>query len=176
VFVQTAPEKKKQSATSSSRDEHSPKSNLATWHTLSIDQAFGRLQADAAQGLTPAEAARRLAQYGANALSPARQRSTLSIFIAQFRSLIVALLVAATAIAYAMGDQIEAVAILVVFVINAAIGFLTEWKADRTLSALQKQSVPIAACSLLPVAVIECVKLLQRFATRDPSAVLGTTI
>ncbi len=142
--MQTAPEKMKQSATSPSRDEHSPEANLATWHTLSIDQAFGRLQADAAQGLTPAEATRRLAQYGENALSHARQRSTLSIFIGQFRSLIVALLVAATAIAFAMGDQMEAVAILVVIVINAAIGFLTEWKAERALSALQKQSVAIA--------------------------------
>ena len=64
--------------------------------------------------------------------------------MAQFRSLIVALLVAATVIAFAMGDYIEAVAILVVIVINAAIGFFTEWKAEQALSALQKQSVRVA--------------------------------
>ncbi len=50
---------------------------------------------------------------------------------------IVALLVAATVVAFAMGDNIEAVAILVVIVINAGIGFLTEWKAEQALSALQ---------------------------------------
>ncbi|MEJ7590023.1 MAG: hypothetical protein WKF77_00590 [Planctomycetaceae bacterium] len=77
-------------------------------------------------------------------MSQAHQHSALSIFVAQFRSLIVALLVVATAIAFAMGDHIEAVAILVVIVINAAIGFLTEWKAERALSSLQKQAVPIA--------------------------------
>ena len=142
--MQMAPAKTKQSATTLIGDERSPQANPAAWHTLSIEQAFERLQADAAQGLTPEEASRRLTRYGANTLSHARQRSTLSIFIGQFRSLIVALLAAATAIAFAMGDQIEAVAILVVIVINAVIGFLTEWKAAQALSALQKQSVPIA--------------------------------
>ena len=56
----------------------------------------------------------------------------------------VALLVAATAIAFAMGEMLEAVAILVVIVLNAGIGFFTEWKAARALSALQKQSVRVA--------------------------------
>ncbi len=67
-----------------------------------------------------------------------------SIFLAQFHSLIVALLVAATVIAFAMGENIEAVAILVVIVLNAGIGFFTEWKAEQALSALQKQSVRVA--------------------------------
>ena len=95
-------------------------------------------------GLTQIEAARRLSQYGPNTLAQAHQRSTLAIFLAQFRSLIVALLVAATVIAFAVGDTIEAVAILVVIVINAGIGFFTEWKAEQALSALQKQSVRLA--------------------------------
>lgn len=114
------------------------------WHTLSVGQAFDLLKSDAAKGLTAAAASQRLAQYGPNMLTHAQQRSMLSIFVSQFLSLMVALLVAATAIAFAMGDRIEAVAILVVIVINAAIGFLTEWKAEQALSALQKQSVPIA--------------------------------
>lgn len=142
--MQTAPAKNEQSATTLDRDEQSPQTKLATWHTLSVDQTFERLQADASKGLTPVEASRRLAQYGPNTLAHAKQRSTLSIFLSQFLSLIVALLVAATAISFAMGDRIEAGAILVVIMINAAIGFLTEWKAERALSALQKQSVLIA--------------------------------
>jgi Ca2+-transporting ATPase len=77
-------------------------------------------------------------------LVAAHQRSALVIFLAQFRSLIVALLVAATSIAFAMGESIEAVAILVVIAINAGIGFLTEWKAEQALSALQKQTVRVA--------------------------------
>ena len=130
--------------TTPTRNERSPHASLTAWHTMSIDNTFERLQADPAQGLTPTEASRRLAQYGPNTLAQAQQRSAWSILITQFRSLIVALLVAATVIAFAMRDYIEGVAILVVIVINAAIGFLTEWKAERALSALQKQAVPIA--------------------------------
>ncbi|MDP1570080.1 MAG: cation-transporting P-type ATPase [Vicinamibacterales bacterium] len=114
------------------------------WHTLPVAEAVDRLQADATRGLTEAEAARRLAESGPNALVQAPPRSTLAILLAQFKSLIVALLVAATAIAFAMGETIEAAAILVVIVINAAIGFLTEWRAAQALSALQKQSVRVA--------------------------------
>ena len=135
---------KKYNPATPSRDEQSPQANPAAWHTVSIGEAFDRLQSGPAKGLTADEASRRLAQHGPNTLTNAQQRSTLSIFVSQFLSLIMALLVAATAIAFAMGDRIEAVAILVVIVINAAIGFLTEWKAEQALSALQKQSVPIA--------------------------------
>ncbi len=138
-------EKKPPSVTpSGSGDERSSQAVPTVWHTLSIGQIFDRLKSDPAKGLTAAEASRRLAQHGPNTLTHGQQRSTLSIFVSQFLSLIVALLIAATAIAFAMGDRIEAVAILVVIVINAAIGFLTECKAAQALSALQKQSVPIA--------------------------------
>ena len=119
-------------------------SQTVAWHTLPLPEAFRRQQTDAALGLTRAEAAKRLARYGTNALAQARRRSTLAIFLAQFRSLIVVLLVAATATAFAMGENIEAIAILVVIVLNAAIGFLTEWKAERALSALQNQTVRVA--------------------------------
>jgi Ca2+-transporting ATPase len=115
-----------------------------TWHVLGVEAVKDRLQTDVAQGLTQAEGVRRLAQHGPNTLAQAHQRSAVSILLAQFRSLIVALLVAATVIAFAMGDNIEAVAVLVVIVVNAAIGFFTEWKAEQALSALQKQSVRVA--------------------------------
>lgn len=113
-------------------------------HMLSVEAVEDRLQSNGGRGLTQAEAKQRLARYGPNTLAQAHQRTALAIFLAQFRSLIVALLVAATAIAFAMGDNFEAVAILVVIVINAGIGFFTEWKAEQALSALQKQSVRVA--------------------------------
>ena len=115
-----------------------------TWHVLSFEAVKDSLQSDVARGLTQIEAARRLAQYGPNTLAQSRERSAFSILFAQFRSLIVALLVAATVIAFAMGENIEGFAILVVIVLNAAIGFFTEWKAEQALSALQKQSVRVA--------------------------------
>ena len=135
---------KKGSTIAQPSKEHGPSPQTIAWHTLPLAEAFQRQQTDASKGLTQAEAARRLAKYGPNTLAQAHQRSTLAIFLAQFQSLIVALLVVATVIAFATGDNIEAVAILVVIVLNASIGFFTEWKAEQALSALQKQSVRIA--------------------------------
>ena len=116
----------------------------ATWHMLTIAEAIQALQTEGERGLSQSDVTRRLAQYGPNTLSQAQERSVLSILLAQFNNLIVALLVAATAIAFAMGENVEAAAILVVIVLNAAIGFFTEWKAQQALSALQKQAVRVA--------------------------------
>ena len=90
------------------------------------------------------EATRRLKRFGANQLKQASGPTLFAILFNQFKSLLVLLLFAAAGIAFVMGENIEAVAILVVVVLNAAIGFYTEWKAERTLNALQKQTVRIA--------------------------------
>lgn len=138
------PTAKKQSADALSSDGRDGPLQTAAWHTLSLSKAFERLRSDASQGLTQPEATRRLVQFGPNTLAPAHQRSTWAIFLAQFQSLIVVLLVAATLIAFALGENIEAVAILIVIVLNAGIGFFTELKAEQALAALQKQSVRVA--------------------------------
>ncbi|BBO33414.1 cation-translocating P-type ATPase [Lacipirellula parvula] len=137
-------EAKIRSANSRSHNESRSKPEIESWHTLPLAEVFKRLDANETQGLAQADAFRRLAQQGPNTLARAQQRTTLSILLAQFHSLIVVLLLAATAIAFAMGENIEAVAILVVIVINAGIGFATEWKAEEALSALQKQTVRVA--------------------------------
>ncbi len=123
---------------------NTPQSHDLAWHSLDVDQVARKLQSDAARGLSRDEAARRLEQYGPNSLAQSKGRSALTIFIAQFRSLMVLLLGAATVIAFAMGEHVEGLAVLVVILLNAAIGFFTEWKAELTLSALQRQIVPLA--------------------------------
>src|SRR5688572_23695914 len=87
------------------------------WHTLPAEDVARALQTDPARGLTDAEVARRRQQFGPNALAASKGRSALSILVDQFRSLIVALLAAATGVAFAMGETIEAVAVLVVIVL-----------------------------------------------------------
>ena len=125
-------------------DGRDAQSENVAWHALTAAESAEKLQSDLARGLTEAEAARRLARAGPNRLEGLHGRSAWAIFFAQFRSLIVLLLVAATLIAFGLGENVEAVAILVVIVLNAAIGFLTEWKAEQALAALRKQSVPVA--------------------------------
>ncbi|HYH69453.1 MAG TPA: cation-transporting P-type ATPase [Urbifossiella sp.] len=114
------------------------------WHTLPVDEVARVLGADPDRGLTGAEAARRRERFGPNTLARAKGRSAIAIAAAQFKSLIVALLLAATVVSVVLGDHVEAVAILAVIVLNAAVGFLTEWRAAQALTALQKQSVPTA--------------------------------
>ena len=114
------------------------------WHTRSIEETAEEFRTNVARGLENADAAERLTQYGKNVLAAAKQRSALTILAHQFKSLIVGLLVGAGGVALAMGEGVEAAAILVVIVVNAIIGFVTEWKAVVALDGLRKQAVRIA--------------------------------
>jgi len=69
-----------------------------------------------------------------------RPQSALQLLIDQFTSFVIALLAVAAAVAWLTGDRAEAIAILIVLVINAAVGFATEWQAGRALNALRRQS------------------------------------
>ena len=114
------------------------------WHARSVDETTRALQLNVATGLSAADAAARLARDGPNALPEAAQRSALLMVLHQFKSLIVVLLLVAGGVALVMGDVIEAVAILVVIALNAAIGFVTEWKAASAIDGLRRRLVAVA--------------------------------
>ena len=114
------------------------------WHADTADEAAKALLSDIPRGLTDQDATKRLDCYGPNVLANAKQRSVLAIIVYQFRSLIVGLLLAAAGIAFALGNVAEAIAILAVILINAAIGFATEYKAASALAGLRKQAVSVA--------------------------------
>lgn len=115
-----------------------------TWHTLPLDGVEARLRTDVRAGLTSREAATRLERHGANRLAQGRGRSPFAILLDQFKSVLVLLLFVASGIAFATRENLEGAAILVVVVLNAAIGFVTEWKAAKTLTALKEQTVRTA--------------------------------
>jgi Ca2+-transporting ATPase len=114
------------------------------WHSRPVKAVANALHTSVERGLTIANAAALLVRDGRNELPVAQQRSALRIFVHQFQSLIVALLVVAAGVALVLGDVVEAIAIGVVIVLNAAIGFGTEWKAASALADLRKQAVTIA--------------------------------
>ena len=132
-------ERAESAATPAGQQGTVPKNGDA-WHTLPADEVARRVHTETEHGLSGAEAARRLDRYGPNALAETSGRSPLAIVVDQFKSLIVVLLLAATAVALALGEHIEAIAILVVIILNALIGFLTEWKAAQALTALRRQT------------------------------------
>ncbi len=114
------------------------------FHAQDVNQTAEALGANTAAGLTASEATSRLAQHGPNVLDVAQRRSSFEILLHQFKSLIVLLLLVASTIAFVMGDLSESIAILVVIVLNALIGFGTEWNAARALDSLRNQAVPVA--------------------------------
>lgn len=88
-------------------------------------------------GLSSTEAKKRLRQYGFNRLKEARKKSAFLILINQFKSLIIMLLTVAALLAFTFKDWIEGVAIVVVVIVNSAIGFLMEIRAVRSMEALR---------------------------------------
>ena len=96
------------------------------------------LDVDPARGLDDAEVFRRRSRWGPNQLKAARPKQLLEILVEQFRSIVILLLLAAGLLSLVMADVAEGVAILAVIAINAGIGFVTEWRATRSMEALQR--------------------------------------
>jgi Ca2+-transporting ATPase len=99
------------------------------------------LHADADEGLAAAEARRRLAESGPNRIADRPDTPLWRLALRQFRSLVVLLLLVATGLAWLLGERVEALAILVALLLNAAIGFGTEWHARRSLARLRALGV-----------------------------------
>ncbi|MEO7273021.1 MAG: HAD-IC family P-type ATPase, partial [Vicinamibacterales bacterium] len=105
------------------------------WHALPASEVLAGL-GSGAQGLSAAEADRRLREVGPNQLAPPVPTSAAAILRAQFRGVVMLLLLSAGALSLAMGDRLEAAAIGVVIAINAALGFTLELRARRAMEAL----------------------------------------
>ena len=107
-------------------------------HATDIAVVAESLGVDPARGLASHEVAQRLTDYGPNTLQTIRSRPAWRVLVDQFASLIIALLAAAALIAWLTRDIAEAIAILVVLVLNALIGFAVEWEAGHALDALRR--------------------------------------
>jgi P-type Ca2+ transporter type 2C len=109
-------------------------------HAVEVADTLRALGVDLRRGLTNEEAAQRRARHGMNVLQIIRPRPAWRILLDQFQSLIVGLLGLAAVVAWATGEAVEAAAILVVLILNAFVGFATEWQAGRALDALRRQA------------------------------------
>ena len=108
------------------------------WHSLSPESIARALDADPKRGLDEAEAARRLAEFGPNTLGDKSGPGWPEILIRQFRNILILILVIAAALSLAVGDVADALAIIAIVLLNGALGFAQEWKAERALAALKK--------------------------------------
>jgi len=100
------------------------------------------LETNPMQGLTQAEAQRRLVEYGSNELIERDRKSPWRILGEQLIAIMVVILIIAAVISALLGDYIDAVAIIVIVVLNAILGFTQEYRAEKAMAALKKLSVP----------------------------------
>ena len=120
------------------QDKEQP--GIAQPWTKSADTVLETLDVDAGQGLPASEVEQRRSRYGENSLRDTETRSAWQILLEQFKSLIVGLLAVAAALSFAFGDWVEGLAVIIVILINAVIGFVTELRAVRSMEALQQLS------------------------------------
>lgn len=93
------------------------------------------------EGLTRAEAQRRLAQYGHNQLLEKKKLPPWMIFFNQFRDFMILILMAAAVLSGVMGDITDTIIILIIVVLNALIGFIQEYRAEKAMEALKRMSL-----------------------------------
>lgn len=96
------------------------------------------------KGLSSEEARRLLAQYGANEIVREESRPAWLLFLDQFKSPLVIVLILACLLSIVLGERIDASAIGAILIINAVIGFFQEYKAETAIAALQQMTAPRA--------------------------------
>jgi P-type Ca2+ transporter type 2C len=116
---------------------------VAAWHNRSAEEVLAHL-GSSATGLSAAEAAQRLAASGPNELKEGKRISPLQIFLGQFKSLIIWILIAAGIISGVLGEVVDTIAILAIVVLNAVIGFYQEFSPEQSIAALKKMTAPQA--------------------------------
>lgn len=114
------------------------------WHQMGADEVSAALATDPSAGLGEAECRRRLEEFGPNLLEGAPRVPWWRILLAQFQDFMVVVLLIATAISYGMGETADAVTIVVIVVLNAVLGFVQEYRAERSLEALKELAAPTA--------------------------------
>ena len=97
------------------------------------------------QGLTQQEAKNRLRQDGKNELAEAPKSKPVRMFLGQFRDVMVMILLAATMVSVLLGEWTDAITIILIVLLNAILGFIQEFRTERTLETLRQMTAPTAA-------------------------------
>ena len=114
------------------------------WHSQSAEEVLAQLASNS-EGLSSHEASQRLATNGLNELEEGKRIGPLQMFLGQFKSLIIWILIAAGVISGFLGQVVDCIAILAIVVLNAVIGFYQEFKAEKSIAALKKLTAPRAS-------------------------------
>ena len=106
-------------------------------HCKSIEEVANQTKTDLKSGLSSNEAQERLSQYGKNILEKGDKVSALKILFHNLNNIIVYLLISASILAFIMGDTVEGVAVIIAILIAVLSGFVSEYKAQKSVESLQ---------------------------------------
>ncbi|MEI8344445.1 MAG: HAD-IC family P-type ATPase, partial [Candidatus Omnitrophota bacterium] len=109
-----------------------------------LKDVFVILKTDLKTGLEEAEAQRRLAEFGSNELKASERVSPWMLFFAQFKDILIQILLAATLLSVFMGHALEAFAIAVIVLFAVILSFVQEFRAERAIEALRRMAAPTA--------------------------------
>ncbi|MFH0948292.1 MAG: cation-translocating P-type ATPase [Elusimicrobiota bacterium] len=112
------------------------------WYAVAINEVLIMLETNCKNGLTDAEAKERLVKHGFNELMKEDKVSPFSIFINQFKNILILILIIAIVLSVLVGEYVDAGIIAVIVFFVAILGFIQEYKAERALDALKKMLSP----------------------------------
>ncbi|MBW2966592.1 HAD-IC family P-type ATPase [Candidatus Woesearchaeota archaeon] len=116
---------------------------MVDYYNISGSEAI-KLLKSSEKGLTKNEAEKRLEEFGYNELQKEKRLTTLTLFISQFKNALILLLIFAGFLSLFLGERIESIAIFGIVFLNAILGFIQEYKAEKAIEALEKISAPTA--------------------------------
>lgn len=119
------------------------KGTLIDWHQLDSNEVAQKLESSET-GLASEEARRRYAQYGPNELIEKKRKSLWMMFFDQFKDFMIIVLIAAAFVAGVIGEPADSIAIAVIVMLNAVLGFVQEYRAEKAMDALKKLAAPSA--------------------------------
>ena len=112
---------------------------MKDWYLLSVDQALEELETSIA-GISDKEVSSRRQQYGPNILEQGEQRGPFTIFLSQFKNVMILILAIAAIVSFVIGEYIDGIIVLVIIMANAIIGYIQEYNAEKSIRMLQKMA------------------------------------
>jgi len=114
------------------------------WWSIPVDIVLSRFRTHPFKGLKSSIAEDRIKKYGPNIIKEAKKRSVFIIFIDQFKSFLVLILIVASLFSIILGEVKDALVILAIVLLMSLLGFIQEYRAEKTIEALRKLTTPKA--------------------------------
>lgn len=113
------------------------------WYQTELQDVIEKLNSSP-KGLSEDEARKRLEEYGLNELKEKKKKTPFMIFLDQFKDFMILVLIAAALVSGIIGELSDTIAIVVIVILNAIIGFVQEYRAEKAMEALKRMAAPFA--------------------------------